>query len=256
MRPGELWPRVRTQTARALASGALEPWATEVFELRDGEARFEVRVLASLTRKAQASSTPADPFAVPWGGELFVGELPTTHGCLLNKFPVFEQHALVVTREFEPQASWLTEADGVALRWCLDEGGDVLGFYNGGAGAGASQAHKHLQLVPLVPSLEPLIRAGRLPVRHALAPTPRDGTALARTVEQLLRQVGVGPSAPWNLLATREWLLVVARRAESFEGISVNSLGFAGSLLVKTKEQLERLRAVGPLAVLRAVGAP
>jgi ATP adenylyltransferase len=34
----------------------------------------------------------------------------------------------------------------------------------------------------------------------------------------------------------------------------VNSLGYAGSLFVRDREQIERLRAHGPLAVLAAVG--
>lgn len=252
--PSTLWPRVRSQTAKALASGALEPWTTDVTALPDAGGLFQVRIMASLEKKARAPTTPGDPFAWPWTGDLFVGDVSDTHGCLLNKFPVFEHHALLVTRAYEPQDAWLTPADGDALRFGLDAGDDVLGFYNGGSGAGASQPHKHLQLVPLRASLEPLLRAGALPVRHALVATPKDGAALADTAARLLRELDVAPGAPWNLLATRDWLLVVPRRAESFEGVSVNALGFAGSLLVKSPAQLERLRAVGPMAVLRAVG--
>lgn len=250
------WPRVREQTTKALASGALEPWATDVTALDDGGGRFEVRVMASLEKKARAPATPGDPFAWPWTGDLVVGDVSATHGCLLNKFPVFEHHALLVTRAYEPQHAWLTAADGEALRVGLDAGGDALGFYNGGSGAGASQPHKHLQVVPLRASLEPLIRAGALPVQHALVDTPKDGEALATTVARLLRELGVAPGAPWNLVVTRDWLLVVPRGAESFEGVSVNALGFAGSLLAKTPAQLERLRSVGPMTVLRAVGRP
>lgn len=248
-----LWTRVRAQTARALESGALEPWPTHVVELPDGPARFQVRVLDALPSKPPAAPG-VDPFAEPWTGDLYVGDLSDTHGVLLNKFPVFQHHALVVTRAYEDQAEWLTEADGEALRACLDAGGDALGFYNGGGGAGASQPHKHLQVVPLRAPLEPFITARALPVRHALTETPKDGGALAELVARLLVDLHVAPGAPWNLLATREWLLVVPRRAEAFDGVSVNALGFAGSLLVKTTAQLERLRAVGPLAVLRAVG--
>jgi ATP adenylyltransferase len=62
---------------------------------------------------------------------------------------------------------------------------------------------------------------------------------------------------PYNLLATRDWTMVVPRTQESFDSLSLNSLAFAGSLLVKNREQLERVRAVGPMAILRAVtGTP
>jgi ATP adenylyltransferase len=254
--PGMLWPRARAQTAAALACGALEPWATEVVELDDAGGRFQVRVMAGLEARQRAPKTPGDPFAWPWRGDLVVGDVSPTHGCLLNKFPVFPNHLLLVTRAYEPQDAWLTPEDGDALRRCLDEGGETLGFYNGGTGAGASQPHKHLQVVPLRASLEPMIRAGTLPVPHALVDTPTTGAALAAEASRLLNALHVAPGAPWNLLATREWLLVVPRAAESFEGLSVNSLGFAGSLLVKDRAQLERLREVGPMAVLRAVGCP
>jgi ATP adenylyltransferase len=254
--PGTLWHRARTQSDVARASGALEPWATEVVDVDDAGGHFQVRVMASLEAKQRAPKTPGDPFAWPWRGDLVVGDVSPTHGCLLNKFPVFPNHLLLVTRAYEPQDAWLTPEDGDALRRCLDEDGETLGFYNGGTGAGASQPHKHLQVVPLRATLEPLIRAGALPVRHALVDTPTNGAVLAAEVSRLLQALHVAPGAAWNLLATRDWLLVVPRAAESFEGVSVNALGFAGSLLVKSRAQLERLREVGPMAVLRAVGLP
>ncbi|MCC6335821.1 MAG: phosphorylase [Myxococcales bacterium] len=255
---GTLWHRARTTWQRALASGALEPLVTEVEEVEEGGARFQVRVVSSLLAKATAGAAPLkkDPFALPWEADLVVGDVSATHGCLLNKFPVFQHHLLLVTRAFEPQEAWLTRADGEALRFCLGEGGDALGFFNGGAGAGASQPHKHLQVVPMKAPLEPLLRSGRLPVRHRLVDTPKDGASLAVEVTKALTDLRVAPGAPWNLLATRDWLLVVPRRAEAWADLSVNALGFAGSLLVKTRGQLERVRDVGPMKVLRAVGQP
>jgi len=50
------------------------------------------------------------------------------------------------------------------------------------------------------------------------------------------------PQAPYNLLATRRWMLVVPRRQERYEKISVNALGFAGSLFV-TQRRGARARA-------------
>jgi ATP adenylyltransferase len=64
------------------------------------------------------------------------------------------------------------------------------------------------------------------------------------------------PASPYNLLATRRWLLLVPRLREFFEGISVNALGFAGSLLVKNAAQLEVLRTRGPMTALQSVSLP
>jgi ATP adenylyltransferase len=61
---------------------------------------------------------------------------------------------------------------------------------------------------------------------------------------------------PYNFLATREWMLLVPRSEEFFDGTSVNSLGFAGALLVRSREEMERLKAHGPMRLLRSVAVP
>jgi ATP adenylyltransferase len=61
---------------------------------------------------------------------------------------------------------------------------------------------------------------------------------------------------PYNLIATKEWLLLVPRSREFFGSMSINALGFAGAFLVWDEEQLRALRAAGPLAVLRETALP
>ena len=67
---------------------------------------------------------------------------------------------------------------------------------------------------------------------------------------------GLERCGPYNLLATRRWLLLVPRSEEYFEGISINALGFAGALLVKDTTQLAVLRSHGPMTALRHVARP
>lgn len=62
--------------------------------------------------------------------------------------------------------------------------------------------------------------------------------------------------APYNLLVTRQWLLLVPRSQEFFEGISINALGFVGALLVKEVAQLAMLRKQGPMSALQHVAVP
>jgi len=268
----------------------LKPIETEQVALDDGGVRFLVRMVSSLKRKEtdkrqrNAASTapgkPRDPFLPP-EPELTVADVSSTHIAVLNKFNVLDHHLLIVTRAFEHQDALLTIADFRALFVCMAEY-EGLGFYNGGTLAGASQPHKHLQLIPLplddegeaVP-MEPLL-GGRgpfcpgLPFSHAFgrlansikrAPfaAAEEACGLYMT---LLAYLGIGgfsrrgearQSAPYNLLIAHDWMLVVPRVEELFRGISVNSLGFAGSLFVKDPEQLELIRAEGPMRVLRAV---
>jgi myo-inositol 2-dehydrogenase / D-chiro-inositol 1-dehydrogenase len=58
-------------------------------------------------------------------------------------------------------------------------------------------------------------------------------------------------SAPYNLLITREWMLLVPRSAELVAGIAVNALGFAGSLFVRDEGQIRTIKALGPMTALR-----
>jgi ATP adenylyltransferase len=48
-------------------------------------------------------------------------------------------------------------------------------------------------------------------------------------------------------------MMIVPRSQEKFEGISINSLGFGGTLLVKNSEQLQQLKSYHPLTVLKQV---
>jgi sulfate adenylyltransferase (ADP) / ATP adenylyltransferase len=65
---------------------------------------------------------------------------------------------------------------------------------------------------------------------------------------------GPRQSAPYNLLVTRRWMLLVPRSKECFESISVNALGYAGSLFVRDAMQAARVRAAGPMALLAETG--
>jgi ATP adenylyltransferase len=290
---GSLWARVQRCSRAALDSGALRPIDTGRFRIRDGGIDFLVRVVAHLADKPHArdhaprAAEKLDPF-LPYDRELFVAHIGDAHLCLLNKFNVIDHHLLVVTRAFEHQESPLTPADFSAWWRCMAEY-DSLGIYNGGAAAGASQTHKHLQLVPLplgpegpaVP-MEPLLaplRSGAvtvlpdLPFRHAavgldpsLAQDPqraaRSGWSLYRAMLEWLDLApvttddGERQAAPYNLLVTRQWMLLVPRSQEHFGAISVNGLGYAGSLFVTDRAQLETLQAHGPMNVLKAVGRP
>ena len=152
---------IAARARAALASGALEPIETDETALEDGDVRFVVRSVTSLARKRAAGAIPKDdarpnPFAPP-DAELVIGDITPTHFGVLNKYPVVAHHLLIVTREFVDQVTLLDATDFAALAACLRQV-DGLGFYNGGREAGASQPHRHLQLVPL-----PARRAGGAP---------------------------------------------------------------------------------------------
>jgi ATP adenylyltransferase len=71
------------------------------------------------------------------------------------------------------------------------------------------------------------------------------------TQESDARQKGA-----YNLLATRQWMLLVPRALDSFSEIPVNSLGFAGTLVVRNEQQIKILLDHGPMTVLKNVTVP
>lgn len=265
---------VQSAMRRALADGALQPIETQTILLDSDGVRFVLRTVSSLARKHQARHVAAvreDPLG-DYERSLFVGDLGPSHYVLLNKFQLLAGHVLLVTRSFERQERLLTVEDFAALVTCLSEV-DGLGFYNGGVEAGASQRHKHLQLVPLpltresadeVPMERVLGSGSRLPFRHAFARlAPQAGAPeLHALYRELLHLCGISAvatedgevqSTPYNLLVRRGWMLLVPRSRACFESISVNGLGFAGSLFLRSQEEVDRVHAIGPMQVLRTV---
>jgi sulfate adenylyltransferase (ADP) / ATP adenylyltransferase len=293
LQPGTLWSKTTQQTELARQCGALKSIETEYHLIQQQDISFVVRTLSNLARKEQASKKQhqqehqtgkrIDPF-LPYENDLFVGNLSDSHLCLLNKFNVVNNHLLIVTRAFESQTDLLNLQDFTALWYCLQEI-DGLAFFNGGKTAGASQSHKHLQLVPLpfLPNImhQPLEEAianitfknslGKLDsfaFRHGIATlnisNQHSVEVAAETMLQryhaLLDYVGFKITAQtqeqpgaYNFLATREWMMIVPRSRESFQNIPINSLGFAGSLFVRDRSSLKLLQQLTPLKLLTEV---
>ncbi|KAH9047834.1 HIT-like domain-containing protein [Lactarius hengduanensis] len=178
------------------------------------------------------------------------------------------------------------------LRAAHKAGNHLFAFYNCGEQSGASQAHKHLQFLPTAdedgPPIERLAKAARidnadkpfalsaLPFanhirRLALPTTTRSELepALAQAFVELLdlcistvrhaADDDAGAGLSYNVVLTLGHLYVFPRRRESHrlavsgEELSVNALGFAGFLLVKSDAELRAVTAEGPTNVLKAV---
>jgi ATP adenylyltransferase len=274
-----LWSKVLATTETASRNGSLVSVPTEQTVVNDKGIPFVVHVTTLQESKARARSArherPFNPFLPP-DPELSVGPLPPEHLAVLNKFNVLRHHLLIVTREYESQDALLNEKDFTALGECMSDI-DGLGFYNGGTVAGASQSHKHLQLVPLPlghgPSPTPLdavfpetadrgvvTTIPELSFDHAAVPLPGSSIDSSRAGElnmiygQACGAVGIrSGDQPYNMLLTRRWMLVVPRTVEFWHEVSINALGFAGSLLVRNRDELASLRATGPLNVLKSV---
>jgi ATP adenylyltransferase len=265
------------QSQRALETGALVPLATELVE-QSGLAPFVLRRLLSPTPKHLRSAGPKPNPFLPWDRDLQVQLLGDTHLLLLNKYPVQQGHLLLITQQWKPQAGWLEAVDWRVLAQ-VDQDSPGLWFFNSCAAAGASQPHRHLQLLPrepgsrscpLLPAIEAQLegRAPAWPWRYRLsrrsASDPLEAAAeLQGLYRQHLAELGLGqpdqdpvPRRPYNLLIDRHWMLTVERVQEHWAGFSINALGFAGYLLVTDSSDTDWLQQRGPWELLRAVAAP
>jgi len=268
-------------TASAQASGALVAIDTDYCVIAEDGIDFVVRIAKNLDRRKLAPTTeksaaPRNPF-LPYEQALWVADIGEHHAVLLNKFNVIGNHLLIVTKHYEPQDQLLTPQDLSAIAALVTKHGG-LGFYNGGAMAGASQHHKHLQWIPGVElhgkigiPMEPHLAQGNAgdtsiadsPFPAAITYIAKDRPLAQQYVESygaLTRALGIKSGSddgnqtaviPYNLLLTRSHLWIVPRIAECFESISLNAMAFAGSLFVKNQQQLDVLKNAGPLTALR-----
>ncbi len=278
---------VDARSADAISTGALLPVEAEEFTLEADGLAFAVRHVKALEKKQALPGGPRDPNFNPFlppDPALTVGPVGTDHVAILNKYPVSRRHLVLARKAFAEQQSPLEYEDFHALAQLMSASGG-LGFYNGGAPAGASQRHKHVQWVPseqgnpslrmFRPVLDPDVREHtvfihlQLPMRHCfvrvLAGRGIDEAKSARSMlkgwQRGLEALQLAPGndgllPPINLLVEDGWMLLVPRRKEHFADVSVNALSFGGVLYVRAEEQADAIRRAGPLAVLASVACP
>ena len=276
----ELLQKAMEVTVAATASGALVPLDTSLTHLMgDGGSRFELRHLLSATPKhLRASGPKPNPF-LPWDHRLEVDRIGESHVVILNKYPVQTTHMLLITQDWQPQTGWLSMEDWRSLAR-VDAMTTGLWFFNSGPDAGASQPHRHLQLLPrsagericarddwfqrcaegtTTSAQDPLLRSARVaPIHSTLTAETLHGLYLALAADLDLGHPTTDdcPRGAYNLLMCRHWMALIRRRTEGIRGFSVNALGFAGSLLSTEMSDRGWMERSGPEALLEAVVKP
>lgn len=256
-----LFERMANVADKARQSGMLVSIPNQLDIIEAGGIPFVLRFAPQLLNKIRSakSARQDNPFLPPESA-LYVEPVGDHHALILNKFNVLPVHGLLITNHFVDQTDQFSLNDFRALSQLLAEE-DALVFYNGGKIAGASQRHRHFQIVPKD------MGAGSLPVQKAIDqchhreqgqvfPFKHRLYWLPDYTPETLQDAWLKLEYSWqpfNLLLTRQWMLVVPRRSENVAGISVNSLGFAGALLAKNEQEYAQIQALGPLALLSQV---
>ncbi|EIE27830.1 hypothetical protein COCSUDRAFT_83450, partial [Coccomyxa subellipsoidea C-169] len=215
-----------------------------------------------------------NPF-LPYEKQLWVRDVSNTHTLLLNKFNVVAHHLICVTRTFKRQTDPLDAAD-LAATWEAMQAypNGALAYFNCGPESGASQPHKHTQIVPL--PLAEDTKGLALPfegdpycictrtaysksVCGGFRPSARDLEQVFNTLKASFGSAAVpeeGSPESYNMVLTSSYMMLVPRSREVYGLVAVNSMGFAGSMLVRSKAELDFIRSESPMRILAAVGIP
>ena len=272
-----LLSQIDDATKRALAQGALLPLQMASDIVSDGGVDFRVEWLSSLAMKDLANlprvgdkaAADFNPF-LPFEQALHIADLSDTHVAILNKFPGRHGHFLIITRAFVEQMTPLDASDFDASAKALAETGGLF-FYNSGPDSGASQRHRHLQIMPEFTAPIESVLPKTAHTQPGTAPLPfrntfrrwdlknaSDPSALmAETVASFYAAFDItnGPQA-YNIVMTNDWFLGVPRVREHSAEISISGLSVVGLMGVRTPDQIEGVRAHGPMRMLTEVIGP
>ncbi len=271
------WKHALDQSEKALKSGALIPLPTEILTEVDDNQFVIRKLIGELPIRQKAVGPVVNPF-LPWDLRLQISMINDSHGLILNKYPVQKGHMLLVTRNWEPQNGWLDINDFRSLI-TVDNDTTGLWFFNSSSNAGASQPHRHLQLLR---RKKGSISCPRDDWFKSISTTSNRTNKISKSCfvkrrekstnnslelfEQYLSlclesNVGIPnknikPVIAYNLLICRDWICLVRRKKEICNGFSINALGFAGYILATSKSDMDILIKRGVENLLSEVVDP
>ena len=211
-----------------------------------------------------------NPFK-PWDNTLEIDSIGKDHHLILNKYPVQLGHILLITNEWKEQNGWIDIKDWEAIKE-VNKDTTGLWFFNSDPLAGASQPHRHIQLLrrePLelsCPREKWILDFNNVKNKNQrfcknLLLKKFSKTLNEENIHQIYKdlsyKLGLGdpkvdkkPKYPYNLIFTNRWMLLIKRKIDNLYGISVNALGFAGYILVTEKSDIKYLKKFGPEKLL------
>ena len=211
-----------------------------------------------------------NPFK-PWDKILEIDSIGNGHQLILNKYPVQLGHVLLITNEWKEQNGWLDIKDWEAIKE-VNKDTSGLWFFNSGPLAGASQPHRHIQLLRRDPSELSCPREKWILALNNLNyknekfskniilkkfSKSLNEENIHEIYKDLSYKLGLGdprndkkPKYPYNLIFTDRWMIIIKRKTDNLFGISINALGFAGYILVTENSDIKYLGELGPEKLL------
>ena len=277
MRSESIWTRALEISRKAIDCGSVIPLETLKYKSNDVFSDYELRFLKSPIPKYLVEYGPKrNPF-IPWDPKLEIQSINYNHTLILNKYPVQIGHMLLITNSWKPQNGWLDIDDFDAIK-NVDDNTTGLWFFNSSKEAGASQPHRHFQLLPrrnhenICPRYEWFCsllnnkKAMKSLISHCISIKPRNkirdssSNDLFNSYKSMIYEMNLGdmnlntkPTKPYNLLITSEWMALITRKTERSSGFSINALGFAGYFLGTKISDVDSLIKFGPEKILKDV---
>ena len=266
------WEKALQKTKTSINSNSLFPLKTtditkNLYKGND----FVIRELDITKFKKNTFIGPKiNPFK-PWDNNLEIDSIGKDHQLILNKYPIQLGHILLITNEWKEQNGWIDIEDWEAIKE-VNKDTTGLWFFNSSPLAGASQPHRHIQLLrrdPLessCPREKWILDFDNLNYKNQIFckniilkkfSKKLNEENIHEIYKDLLFKLGLGkpkidkrPKYPYNLIFTNNWMLLIKRKTDNLFGISLNALGFAGYLLVTEKSDIRYLKKNGPEKLL------
>ncbi len=272
-----IWSKALEISRKAVDCGAVIPLETIKYKSNEAFCDYELRFLKSPIPNYLIEYGPKrNPF-IPWDKRLEIQPVKDKHTLILNKYPVQLGHILLITNKWKPQNGFLDIDDFEAIK-NVDNDTTGLWFFNSSKEAGASQPHRHFQLLPrnynesICPrykwfcSLLNSTKDNNSLISHCISIKRRNKNKdsntndLYKSYKSMINEMNLGvidastkPNKPYNLLITPEWIALITRKKDSSNGFNINALGFAGYFLGTKKSEIETLIKFGPESILKNV---
>ena len=268
------WKKAIYQTQLSINDESLFPIKTDIitdniYQKND----FIIRKLdTSKFNKKKIYGPKQNPFS-PWEKVLEIGKIGNNHQLILNKYPVQKGHILLITNTWKPQNGWLDINDWTAIQK-VNKDTSGLWFFNSSPVAGASQPHRHFQLLRRLKHESSCPREkwflennfdkfsnNKLKKNIIVSKFNflENSKSLFELYLDLTKKLGLGdpvndkrPKYPHNILLTNRWIAIIKRKYDHIHGFSINGLGFAGYILVTEKSDINYLRKFGPEKLLES----
>ena len=272
-----IWSKALETSRKAIDCAAVIPLETYKYKSIKKCFDFELRFLKRTFPKNLIDYGPkANPF-IPWDRRLEVQPVNDNYTLILNKYPVQLGHLLLISNDWKPQNSWLSIDDFEAISK-VDNDTTGLWFFNSSKDAGASQPHRHFQLLRrntyenICPrydwfcSLLNNSEGFNSDIKQSISIKPRkseldiDANDLFNSYKSMIIEMDLGninnddkPLKPYNLLITEKWISLIVRSKDRAHGFGINALGFAGYFLGTKRSDIDMLIKFGPESILKDV---